>query len=342
MKKPTNDGKILNLANKNHSGIVKYGAAIPLTLVDAVLFLAAITAMKNTTDNFNACRQDVRNAYQVYDPAIAALADWLAKARRSLVGIFGTKWSADWAAAGFVNNTTGVPLDNEGRIALGLALQNYYTKNPTSERPDDDVTALQASVVTTAATTAQTTVLEKEQALRDADNARRPAKATLLRMMSSLVKNLKDKLASDDPRWLAFGLEMPSTNTTPGKMQNVTAAMDTMGNVVLQGDPEPYGQRYRGRMMILGVDTKYRLVFSNTTPLGLIPGLQPGTTVQFVMEAVNGGSQGVASEPVLFTVPLMQAAAKPVVSEAELAPLAAIVPNGNGNGNGSHAVSRLS
>jgi len=103
--------------------------------------------------------------------------------------------------------------------------------------------------------------------------------------------------------------------------------------------------------MILGVDTKYRLVFSGPEAMGLISGIQPAVTVQIVMQAVNGGSQSVASEPVLFTVPPVAAVTtQPAISEAVLAPLAAISPNGNsnsngnsnGNGNGSHAVSRLS
>jgi len=32
--------------------------------------------------------------------------------------------------------------------------------------------------------------------------------------------------------------------------------------------------------------------------------VQPGVTVQIVMQAVNGSAQSVASEPVLFTVPM--------------------------------------
>jgi hypothetical protein len=53
-------------------------------------------------------------------------------------------------------------------------------------------------------------------------------------------------------------------------------------------------------------------------------------TVQIVMQAVNEASQGVASEPVLFTMP---AAVKleTAVADASLAPLAAISPNGNGD-----------
>lgn len=58
----------------------------------------------------------------------------------------------------------------------------------------------------------------------------------------------------------------------------------------------------------------------------------------------NGSAQGVASNPILVTMPAAAAAAEPetAMTDAELAPLAAIAPNGNGNGSGSYAGSRLS
>jgi len=71
--------------------------------------------------------------------------------------------------------------------------------------------------------------------------------------------------------------------------------------------------------------------------MGSITGVEPGVTVQIVMQAVNESSQGVASEPVLFTMP---EAAKPEATAAE-AELAAVGTNGNGNGSASSlAVSR--
>jgi hypothetical protein len=57
---------------------------------------------------------------------------------------------------------------------------------------------------------------------------------------------------------------------------------------------------------------------------------------------VNNGSQSVASEPIVVTLPV---ASQPATANTgtESAPLAAIGTNGNGNGNGSSlTVSRLS
>ena len=328
---PSNAGKIFNLATKNYNGIVAKGAGVPVTMLTAAQMLASKTAFRNAEEAFNAARNTERAAYGVFHPAMAALYDWLVTARRILTVQLGDRWSAAWAAAGFVGPTTAIPDTIEGQIALGLSLVTYFTNNPGAERPDDDVTAAKATELTDAATAAQTAVATAEQTLRTADETRQPLRADLLMLMGTLIDNLKRKLAPDDPRWLAFGLRMPSTPTTPGQPQNVTATLAEDGTIIVQSDPEPLATRYRGRMLIVGVETQYRLVFSGTQPMGIIAGVQPGVTVQIVMQAVNENSQGVASEPVLFTMP---AAAKPeaVQADAGLAPLAAISPNGNGNG----------
>ena len=96
--------------------------------------------------------------------------------------------------------------------------------------------------------------------------------------------------------------------------------------------------------MIRGIDTKYRLVFSGPAPMGAITGVQPGVTVQIIMQAVNENSQGVASEPVIFTMPVVGAQnAESAAKTPEVAPqVAGPSPNGNGSSNGSYPGSRLS
>ena len=311
-------------------------------MVTAALFLSSKTAFKNAEGAFNTSRNTVRTAYQTFKPAMTALYAWLVTARSILVLQLGDRWSAAWAEAGFIGTSTAVPDTIEGRIALGLSLVTYFTNHPTAERPDDDVTAAKATELTGVATTAQTAVATTEQALKDADEARQPARTDLQKQMSTLVSNLNAKLASNDPRWLAFGLRMPSTPTTPAKPQNVTATLAESGAILVQCDPAALATRYRGRMLIVGVETKYRLVFSGTEPMGSITDVQPGITVQIVMQAVNESSQSVPSDPVLFTMPVAEQEAKPAALLPEVAPLAAIAPNGNGNGNGILAVSRLS
>jgi hypothetical protein len=338
---PDNAGEIYNLATKNYDGIVAIGAATQVTMVTAPQLLTSKSAFMNAETAFNTARNTQRNAYLVFKPAMGALYDWLVGARAVLTLQLGDQWSAAWAEAGFVAPSTAVPESTEGRIALGRSLAIYFTDHPSAERPDDDVTAAKAIELTDAAVAGQNGVATAKQTLRNADGARRPARKDLLYLMSTLVANLNKKLAPSDPRWLAFGLQMPSTPTTPAAPENVIAMLAEDSAIIVQCDPVALATRYRGRMLIVGVETKYQLVFSGPEPMGRITGVEPGVTVQIIMQAVNGSSQSMASDPVLFTMPLAQADTRPTALVAEMAPLAAIAPNGNGNGNGSVAVSRI-
>ena len=137
---------------------------------------------------------------------------------------------------------------------------------------------------------------------------------------------------------------MPATPTTPGKPTGLHATV--MGTqVLLECDVMQYATRYRFRTKIAGVDTKYKLAASGPQPMTALEGIAAGLTLEIIVQAVNGSSQGVASDPITVTMPTMATGSKPeTIGEAELAPLAAIQPSGNGNGtaNGSYAVNRLS
>ncbi len=107
--------------------------------------------------------------------------------------------------------------------------------------------------------------------------------------------------------------------------------------VLLECDAMPLATRYRYRRMIEGVDTTYQLVASSRTPMAMLEGVAGGLSMLFTAEAVNGGAQSVPSDPITVVTPSTAEApvAKAAISEAELAPLAAISPNGSSNGNGS-------
>lgn len=121
-------------------------------MVGAATMLTAKTAFKNAEDSFNTARNTVHSAYQTLKPAMAALYDWLVKARRALVQQLGDRWSAALAEAGFVAPSTAIPDTIEAQIALGLSLATYFTNHLSAERPDDDVTAAKATELTKATT----------------------------------------------------------------------------------------------------------------------------------------------------------------------------------------------
>jgi hypothetical protein len=80
---------------------------------------------------------------------------------------------------------------------------------------------------------------------------------------------------------------------------------------------------------------EFALVARSTDPVAIIPTMLPGQTLEIIVQAVNGSLQSVASEPVLFTMPVM--AARTVTGMAvDKLQVELPAPAANGNGNGSH------
>lgn len=335
MSDTLNDAQIYNRATKNYQGLVEDGEAIGITMVTAPEMLASRDAFKNAGNNVGNKRNGLRDAYLVSHPAMLALYKWLLTARSVIAGRIGSRWSAAWAEAGWPGPSTAVPGTIAGRLSLGSSLKSYYTSHPTYEVPSMNVTAAKADELTTAANSAQEGVANADAALQTAGDTRDTARSTLLGKMSALLANLTKKLAKDDPRWLDFGLRIPAHRRTPQAPTGLRATV--MESKIL-------ATRYRFRRKIVGIDSRYTLVASSKTPLAMLEGVAAGLTLEFIVQAVNGSAQSVPSEAITVTTPVPPAAApeKPAITEAELAPLAAIVPNGNSNGNGSLAVNRLS
>ncbi len=73
--------------------------------------------------------------------------------------------------------------------------------------------------------------------------------------------------------------------------------------------------------------------------MGSIGGVLPGQTVKIIVQAVNEDRQGLASDPIVFTVPLpvQTTAAEPKATFPIPRLDDVVVSNGNGGGSNGHA-----
>jgi hypothetical protein len=129
---------------------------------------------------------------------------------------------------------------------------------------------------------------------------------------------------------------MPGTITTPGKPTGLSVHLDENGNLISQCDPEARATRYRWRGLIVGLETENRLLASAKEPMASLATILPGQTLQLIVQAVNENLQGVASDPIFFTMPPLPAT-KPTVVEPKAPTTTAEIPvpvrtNGNGQG----------
>lgn len=327
---PTNAGQLLGLGNKMVHGLAVDGTALKITQISAADLQADVTAFAAADNAYNAGRSAQQAVGSAWQEAQRAVTGWLGVVRTVLAGRFGQRWSTVWAQAGFINNTTALPSRIEDRIALAGRVSAFFSNNPGYEVPSMQVTAAQGALLLSAAVSAQNAVMAAGVAQKTLDAAWTDAFQTLTNAMWSLIKILQATLADADPRWLDFGLQLPGTPSTPGKPLNVTAHSDQTGAIIVACDPVPLATRYRWRMRLLDLQQDYQLVARSAAPLGSIPGVQPGQPVQIIVQAVNGILQGVASEPIVFTIPV--AATEKTLPELRRAAETPEPERGHGNG----------
>lgn len=331
---PFTGSEIVSLGGKMTVGLTELGTQLHITQVTAAAMQADLDGFIAAENDFNSARSARLAAYAAFHLQDDALYAWLGKVRGVLTGFFGFRWSNQWAQAGYTTPSTATPRTIEGRIGLALRLIAFFTANPSYEAPSVGVTAAAGTAARTAVVDSQAAAVAADGALKAKGDSRASAKAELVTLMRMLIQILGGLLEANDPRWMAFGLNMPSADTTPGKPVNVAAEVMPDFTIMVQCDPVPLATRYRWRMKVVGVDTEFGLGASTSAPLAVISSVDPGQTVELYVQAVNGSAQGVPSETV--TVTLWNAtAAAPAAGAPSVEPVAKAAGNGNGNGKGS-------
>ena len=339
---PTNAGQIIGLGTNMLAGLNSLGLELGITQITPAGFETKLNAFITCEGDFNAARSAKQAALDTWEATTGALYDWLLVVRTVLAGRFGNRSSTQWAQAGFVNASSAIPKRIEGQLGLAVSLVGFFTAHLTWQVASMLVTAGQGTALREAALAAQQGVLEASVVLSERSTQRAVADGNLVEAMRALIKILEATIKGNDPRWLAFGLNMPATNTTPGKPQGLTATVDETGAIPVQCDAVPLAARYRWRMLLVGVEARYQLAASSTDPMATIKDVLPGQTVQLIVQAVNGSLQGVASDPVVLTVPLARAhSAEPKAAAPLERTLVLTGSNGHGNGNGHASHSRV-
>ena len=285
------------------NGLTLEGQALKITQITAAQLQTEVTAFANAENAFNIGRSARQAASDLFQAADATLEEWLGVVKTVLVGSFGVRWSTVWAQAGFINHSTAIPTKIEERIALAGRLVAFFTKKPNYEVASLKVTAAQGTTYLNAITSAQNGLTGSSKGLKTLEDTWNDAFKALTDMMWSLIKLLQATLEDNDPMWLVFGLQMPSTPSTPGKPAGLVAHTDDTGAIVVQCDAVPLATRYRWRTLLVDIQTDYELAASSPVPIGTISGVEPGRLVRIIVQAVNGSLQGVASDPLDFRMP---------------------------------------
>jgi hypothetical protein len=264
---------------------------------------ADILGLRNAEAAFGTAkdaRQDAMNALLVADEAAA---EFLGKARKVLQSFLGNFWSAQWEPTGFPDQSTRVPTTQEKRMNLCASLKIYFTNVPAHEVAALGVTAALADAQFTAVSNGRDLLGMKEQAQTTAKVARDAALRTLRLRARNLIAELNQFLADDDPRWHAFGLNMPSDPDVPEAVASLALAANMAGKVVVTWPRARRATRYRIFAKVLTVDPDFVNVETVHDLESMLTGLPSGQTMQVYLIAANDAGEAPASPTEEIVIP---------------------------------------
>ena len=218
--------------------------------------------------------------------------------------IHGKKFNAGWAAAGF-SQSPRVPGNHGERQNLLAAMRSYLAANPSYEASLPQVGGTPLEVTAAAAqalgatfqaafdlVTTRAADQELCKNLRDADFR------ALFGEVSGMTTELRGLLPEDDPRWEAFGLNIPAHPNPPQPVAVLTLKAVGTGRELLEWDPAVRATYYRLFLKIHGVDTDFQFIKRDVDLDHTFTNLTPGTTISAYVIAANPGGEAVASPTV--------------------------------------------
>ena len=221
----------------------------------------------------------------------------------SLKPVLGTQWNSAWNAAGFVSGSLAVPSHPQ---SLLLLLSAYYVANPSREVKNVngiDCTAVACMALSDAIVAAQkasnqsnTDAGTAQSNLQDGIDAGRTR-------ASGLQAELGQLLDDNDPRWLAFGFDMPGHTSGPDVPQNLTVTPGAAGSQALYAHCDDARRADGYRFTVLNAADNTELAELLTLDAeATFTGLPSGVKVDVSVTARNTTGESQESDPPVVVV----------------------------------------
>lgn len=271
-------------------------------------FRAAISALRTAEHLFQTARAERKTLTLAQTLADSNGRAFLGKARKVIALRFGDRWSTAWLSTGFPNQSTAIPDSTPGRQELLAKLREFFTDHPTFEFTDPDrtensITAARADACFQALSTARAAVAEKDTDIAKKKAQRDDADAALTARLSSGVRELGELIPSDDPRWHAFGLNLPSDPDQPDAVEGLAVTATGPASAYATWHHSRRAEHYRVLLMIVGVDADYREVDMRDECDAALPALPARAKVRVKIVATNDAGDAPASEIVEIQMP---------------------------------------
>ena len=289
------------------AGVEAIGASIPLLINTGALIGTDLIAAQNAQLEYKTVRGGLDPLSTAMRTQREAAYSFCFTARDLLRVYCGRDWNQGWLVTGF-DEGLAVPRSYAELRELLVALNYYFTLNPTHENAAVGITAALAGTRRAALQSAHEAINARWAAIESRVQARDGAVTALRRRLSGLCKELSQRLGDMDPRWLEFGFNLPGAPTVPEVPQNVVVTALPGAELQVACGASPNATRYRFFYQRPIVDPAPIAAGSAEDPLFVLTGLTAGQVYQVYVSAVNEGAESELSSPVTGT-PVLAAAA---------------------------------
>lgn len=254
---PDNNDILRALSDRIADGCHTHEVSIGIKQNTEAVLRAAIAALAAAETQVGLKKAAVSAAFEAQTAADEAGTAVLTNCKLRLSQKLGQRWSADWEATGFPNQSTGVPRTQDGRFTLLDSLKNYFTAMPANESADMGATAALCGTAWTTLSTARQGVADAEAAQTPTFTARAAAGEALRKRVRGLIGELETLITNEDPRWEAFGLNIPGNPTAPEPVASVTLTPTSGHRLEVAWPYAVRATRYRVETKVTGVDADF-------------------------------------------------------------------------------------
>ncbi len=299
---PDNNDILRALADRIADGCHTHEVAIGIKQNTEAAIRAPIGALTSAELQVGLRKQAVDAAYNALQAADDAGATRLTNCKLRLAQKLGQRWSAAWEPTGFPGQSTAVPQTMDPRFTLLGDLKAYFTAVPANESVDMGATAALCDAAWTALSNARQAVADAESGQTTAMNVRRDAVDLLRKRVRGLINELGDLIADDDPRWEAFGLNIPANPSAPDPVTSVTVAALGNGRIEMSWAYATRALRFRVETFITAVDTEWQAKGSFKDLEAILKGFTAAQVVKVRVIAGNDGGDAAPSPEASVTV----------------------------------------
>ena len=296
----TNDGDLITACQDIATGETAIGTAAgfaqnksPNITADVNALLAAREAVEVAKGTLTTYREVIRTVAGTGRELMSLTRD-VFKPR------LGSEFSDPWKLVGFEDSLAMPKTPAQVQLAV-RTLQKYLESNPTFEVAALNITAANAGTLFTQLSNARGAVYNQERVVGTLIEAREAAAEKLRRRFRGFIDEANQLLGPLDPRWKAFGLNMPGAKETPDVPTNVSVVLVGPTAAAAKWGASARADYYRVWMKLHGSTEDYTAMGSPADLDFTLENLPTASELDIAISSVNDGGESALSEPVKIT-----------------------------------------